>query len=332
MIARPRLRQLGLGELLDESFKLFRSNFIAFVAMTALVMVPYQIINYLIQLPFQDAVAGLAPQLQGQNPFATQTPFELFGGLVFWYLGLIGVALLYAVLFQPLLEGALTHAISERFLGNPSSVGASFGAGLRRIPALVGARLIPVLLGSVLFGAIIAIFALGLLALSRNLVDGSGSSTASIVALGSAGVLLLLGLSVIAGLLFIRILFTAQCIMVEGLGPWQSIKRSWNLTGGYFWRTLGYVIVIGLLVFVLTALPTALFSAPIGLLGLDRRLQLLLTTIVSTLVTVVATPFSLITYTLMYFDLRIRKEGYDIEQQGRALREAHPASSYAQSS
>jgi membrane-anchored glycerophosphoryl diester phosphodiesterase (GDPDase) len=115
--------------------------------------------------------------------------------------------------------------------------------------------------------------------------------------------------------IYVRLLFTSQTIIIEHLGPVQAIRRSWRLTKDFFWRTLGYVIVIGILVFVITALPAGVIQGVTQLLISDIRLIMLVNTMVETIVAVFATPFGMIAYTLMYYDLRIRKEGFDIEQQ-----------------
>ena len=331
MVARPRFRQLGLGELLDESFRLFRSNFVTFVAIAALVLVPYQLISFALQLPFQNRIFSLTTQLNagGVNP---QSPFSVLGELAFWYLGLLGVGLLYGVVFQPLLQGALTHVVAERYVGNEASVGSSFGAALRRAPALIGSRLLPTLVALLGFGLIGGGFAAGIAVLfSRAFADPDAASGAanSAIALSFLGVGLIFALTIVALLLYTRIFFTPQAVMIENQGAWASLKRSWSLTRGYFWRTVGYLLVITILVWVLVAIPSAIFTVPLTVLGVDRQVQLLVTTVVNTVFSVLATPFSLICYTLMYFDVRIRKEGFDIEQHTSAMLGAEPATPYA---
>src|SRR3712207_3588006 len=59
MQARPRLRPFSLGELLDESFRIYRREFIVLLAIAALVFVPYTFVEYLLQLPFQERILRL---------------------------------------------------------------------------------------------------------------------------------------------------------------------------------------------------------------------------------------------------------------------------------
>ncbi|HEX6293112.1 MAG TPA: hypothetical protein VFZ66_28280 [Herpetosiphonaceae bacterium] len=322
MLTRPRIRQLGLGELLDESFRLYRSNFLTFVAITALILVPYTLISFIVQYPLQEQLAELQNQANsGSNPFGQASPFQFFSDMLFWYVGLMGLGLFYTVIFQPLLEGALAHGISQRYLGRETGVGESFGAALRRGAALIGARLIPTLIGAAITGGVFGLLALlGVLLVGQSISDeSSAQSLAGIAILGMLGLGLLAVISVLILALLVRIFFTSQAVMVEGQGAWSSLVRSWHLTQGYFWRTVGYLLVILLLMYFLVSVPAMVIVMPTVLLNVDPRIQLVISSVVSAVFSVIATPFSMISYTLMYFDLRIRKEGFDLEQQASTL-------------
>src|SRR5436305_13730541 len=60
---RARLRPMGIGDIIDETFRLYRENFMLFVATCAVLEVPVQIINFLIQLSAPVAV----PRTPGQS-------------------------------------------------------------------------------------------------------------------------------------------------------------------------------------------------------------------------------------------------------------------------
>lgn len=334
MIARPRIRQLGLGELLDETFRLYRSNFLTFVAIAALVYVPYFIVNYVVQIPFLEEMTALNQQLATPNAANQVGPnffTDFFSTLLFYMLGSIALSMLYVIFFMPLMEGALARAISQRYLDRPVTVGDSFGVALRRILALIGARLIPALFWLTFFGILIGMFAgIGYIATGLLNNDSSSEVGASVgamfaVVFGGFGLILVLGVAAL--IIGIRVWFTSQAAVVEGRGPWESVVRSWRLTQGYFWRTLGYIIVVGVLVALLAQIPAAVITAPLSAMLEDQpRLYYLISSIIGTIFTVLSTPFSLIAYTLMYYDLRIRKEGFDLEQQASAmLSSSHPS-------
>lgn len=320
MIARPRIRQLGLGELLDETFRLYRNNFLVFVGITSLIFVPYSIVNYLLQVPLQLRVQNMQSQFANPSTQPSAAMFsDFFAVIALSLIGSIGLTLMYVVLFQPLMEGALAHAVSERYLDRDVSILSSVGAAFRRILALIGARLLPALAtatGTAIFlGMLLGAMYLVLNSLGGGNTDQIKSQMGTILLLIFCGFGILLLFTLVVALIGVRLLFTSQAAVVEGQGPWSSIKRSWNLTQGYFWRTLGYLIVIALLGWVISGLPALVVTVPVStLLQSQPALSLLINTIVGAILQAIVTPFTLIAFTLMYYDLRIRKEGFDLER------------------
>ncbi len=92
------------------------------------------------------------------------------------------------------------------------------------------------------------------------------------------------------------------------------MMRSRELVKGYWWRTFGILILLNILISVLAsvaALPLAL--AGWGLSG-DLNILQAVNNIVKLLMSFLLYPLSLIATTLLYYDLRIRKEHLDIQQ------------------
>jgi len=117
---------------------------------------------------------------------------------------------------------------------------------------------------------------------------------------------------ILPGLLFMALFVaTAPAIVIEELGPIQGMRRSWRLVRRRLWSVLGIALLAGFLANVLGqvlgVVPTliALFIGP------DKAWPLLAAGgILSALIT---TPFVAIVATLLYFDGRIRQEGFDLQ-------------------
>lgn len=103
--------------------------------------------------------------------------------------------------------------------------------------------------------------------------------------------------------LYVRWYVTAQSIVAEQRGPIEGIGRSWALTEDNWWRLFGISIVIGLI----SAILSALFGAPISAFAdrYDSGLLLVLGTIVSDAIVL---SFAALGATLVFFDLRARRE------------------------
>jgi hypothetical protein len=104
---------------------------------------------------------------------------------------------------------------------------------------------------------------------------------------------------IVPGLYFgIKLLFGIQTVVLEGQRDVAALRRSWQLSDGSFWRTLG--------VYVLVVVGAGVGSAVIGLplagaaSGADSAFLGLLGAMLSQ---VVVAPFVAIATTLLYFDL-----------------------------
>jgi membrane glycosyltransferase len=83
------------------------------------------------------------------------------------------------------------------------------------------------------------------------------------------------------------------------------------------WRVVGIMLVTWLLLQVLTFIPgllmsfvtTMMFGDSIELFSLKQNID----TIVTYTTQILVLPFLLGVYTVLYYDLRVRKEGYDLE-------------------
>ncbi|GAC1313187.1 MAG: hypothetical protein NVSMB12_04510 [Acidimicrobiales bacterium] len=103
----------------------------------------------------------------------------------------------------------------------------------------------------------------------------------------------------------------APAIVTEQLGPWAGLRRSWRLARRRFWGTMGMALLAGLLGWVLGQVLNGVPSA-IGL-AIGLHWGWLLLALGGALSALIVTPIAAITATLLYFDARIRTEGFDLE-------------------
>ncbi len=113
----------------------------------------------------------------------------------------------------------------------------------------------------------------------------------------------------------LAVFFVNHAVIVEQYGPVDAIKRSWNVIQGNWWRTLGFLVALTLpsigavlIIFV----PAGIFLPPL--------LIFLLSTVFSTIVT----PLFAIAITVLYLNIRVRKEEYTHNDLARELGELEP--------
>jgi len=120
-------------------------------------------------------------------------------------------------------------------------------------------------------------------------------------------------LGCVVGAVFVMPMFilVAPATVLEHLGPVQAMRRSWRLVRRRYWPVLGIALltamITGLLANLLSAAPT-LIGSLLG--GSFAWLFLAVGAIVGQMV---AAPLVVIVSTLLYFDARIRWEGFDLQ-------------------
>ena len=97
-------------------------------------------------------------------------------------------------------------------------------------------------------------------------------------------------------------MLTYQVMVIEKRAGWNALKRTRELSGGHLLRILGVALVAAILMTVVSvALDLATMSIP------------LLSTVVSSIVQAVYTAYLSAAFVVLYFDIRCRKEAFDLE-------------------
>lgn len=136
------------------------------------------------------------------------------------------------------------------------SVGEVIAHGARRMPVMIGAALIVMLPLILLFSVILAVTS----------PEAVASGRLDATAMRGTGSLVLLLCLVALIYVSVRLLPMIGVIAEEKVGPIAALRRSFALSGGNFWRLLGFVILI-MIAFVIAALVAgAVFGSLITLL------------------------------------------------------------------
>ncbi|MFN3334708.1 MAG: glycerophosphoryl diester phosphodiesterase membrane domain-containing protein, partial [Caldilinea sp.] len=165
----------------------------------------------------------------------------------------------------------------------------------------------------------------GLFAAFATVTDNSG-----IAAVGAA-ILLIALIFVMTFLLLLpfaylsaRWLVAPVVVLVERCGPTGALKRSWRLTEGSFWRLFGLLVLLVILNGVVLGLPLTLLQFLTLAVSTPQLMGVLngVLTGVSYLVSILWYPFMALTLLLVYYDLRVRKENYDLLLRIQALEQS----------
>ncbi len=239
---------------------------------------------------------GIALICQGV-PMALYAYVQFAGGILFHpVMGL--VAVLFVSVGGLIVAGASLRAISQAYLGSGPSVGDAVRYALGKIGALFIAGLARIL--------IITLTSLLLI-------------VPAVVALVMGGVALIF-VALMSPLLVIPTFVvacgygvTAQAVVLEELKfPTDALGRSWSLTKGH----KGKVFLLGLVVFALVYFLPPLATGILSIVFPTLENPLL---VLNSVVSVVLYPLVACSFTLLYYDLRVRKEAFDLEHLSQQL-------------
>jgi phosphotransferase system glucose/maltose/N-acetylglucosamine-specific IIC component len=283
---------MGLGELLDAAFKLLRADFGPILLAAGAIIVPIQILTLVLTANVSnDLLASVE-----QNPQAFD---DILGGAAAALPG-IGVVTIISFVLSLIVEGAVVRIGAARYLGGAESAGDALKAAGRRFWRLLGVRILTAVLAVLPFLLLIGVAVAAAAA-------SSGRGAAVGLAVGLA-VLSLFG----SLYLFIRWYLVSPAIMLEDAGVWASMRRSAQLVRGSWWRVLGYVIVAGIILAIVSTAVSGIFSAVGGAFPADW-FGWVFTGIGAILAALVTQPVSALVVLMLYADLRVRKEGLDLQ-------------------
>ena len=295
----PTLRPLGVGDIVDQTIAIYRASPGLFVVLAALPYLVLAIMTLLLDLAFSGSTpfTNLPSILDPSDPtrFTSFTPGQLAGLVTFGIV--IGVV---SVLVLSVQAAALVDAMSERYLGRDTTIIGSLRAGLRASVRLILASII----AFVVFVAVVAvaIFALGLASAAlRNPLPAIVGVIAMIVVV----------LYVVASWMPLPAVIT-----LEGAGPIAGLRRAWRLAGGARWRILGLLALMTILQVIIGLLFGLVL---LGTVSTGGAVKTVLQEVVNLAVNALWAPIQWGVFTLLYYDLRVRKEAFDLQFAAEAM-------------
>lgn len=293
------LRPLSIGELFDRAFVLYRRHFWLFVGLTAVPGV-FALALTLAQAGFQAAV--MPPP--GAAPDAVPNPENVAAAVGFFFT-MLGSMIIYWVVYM-IAFGATTFAVSEIYVGREVAILPVLGRMRGRIGALILLLIwIGIRLALVAFGGLLLVgFAIGAGGVASPVLGGL---LALLFGAATAGVLLFMTL---------RYGLAVPALIVEGLSPHAAVRRSIALSEGRLGRVALLVLCATLITYATVVLFQGPFLAAAMVTGLETTAGFWLNVVgavTGTIGTTLTTPFMIIGLALIYYDARIREEGFDVE-------------------
>jgi hypothetical protein len=303
------LRPLTFSEILDGAFQAIRTNPNTMLGFAAVVLSVTSLLTLFPQAWLQQAVGMAASQAAEQ---ADPTAF-LDAGLTAVLTVLPTMVLTWLAVV--VLNALLVVAVSAAVLGEKTSPGQLWQRVRGQVASVIGLSLLTGLIvaaASTVAGGMFVVPAVFLFAGDQPWAGAA---------------LLLLGVfaALAAGVsLWVRTSLAGPALLLEQNSVPTALRRSWQLVTGSFWRVLFIFVVVGVLTYLTSLLIQVPFSGVAVLLdlALDNTTSsqwgpTLISTAVNavgqTVAGTIVNPWSAAVVALVYIDLRMRREGLDLE-------------------
>jgi hypothetical protein len=268
------LRPLSTGEILDRTFTLYRRNFLLFLGISAIPHLLVLVLN-LVRVSLTASPFPKATLHAGRVAAAPAAMPSLTGVMAGAMIGML--VLVVSLVAYLLSQGGTVFAVSEIYLGRSITIVESF----RRVSS-----------------ELLSLF----------------------------GVVMLNGLATLAGFICLiipgvyilcRLIVCVPAALMENIGARDSLERSFELTRD----NAGRAFVILLLYFAVAFAAAGLFAWPFLIIMVvvaqknpsQMIIWLQLMQVGSFVANVLVTPILTIASAILYYDLRVRKEAFDIQ-------------------
>ena len=267
------LRPLRIGEILDVAIKVYMRHALDLFKLVVLLVAPVQIIGALVLISTTPDASFLDPAAPFDPANQQQIPQVEMSELWAAIAGSIVVWLLNLVA-SLLATAACFHAIGSAYLGTPVDWRQSLSLAMKRIWSLLWLTLLTTV--ALIIGFVACI---------------------------------------IPGIwLWVSFTVAVPALLAEDMRGSQALRRSYTLVKGRWWPTLG-ALLIGL---VIAMIITSIFGAILAFVsftdvGDNIAITAILNSLANLLASVLVTPFQAAVVAILYFDLRVRKEGFDLQ-------------------
>jgi len=321
------LRPMTIAEILDRGFRLYRTNFATFFGIVLVI----QIVVFVLMMP----LLYIQPRMMTTNGAPDPAKAMAVGAM-----SLLWCAVWLVVSFVG--GGVLTLAVSERYTGQAIGVKAAYAKAAPKLWTLLKVALLVI----VILGAALIVFsgAVGVMAVALTAAMGRAALGIALVIASVA--LLVVFILLILFRVYLTFLLTAAVVMVEGSGAIAALKRSRELMrvktekGFFTMRSnsakataiLFVVIVISLVAGLLIGIPMFFFNAgysnaPLftpGAVPILPWYVIAFEGVINVLVKSATVPIGAVPIVLLYYDIRIRYEAFDLNMLAQSLQEVSP--------
>jgi len=310
------LRPLGFGEIFDRAVTLYIRNIVPFVAIVMVLVLPLSLFTYVVDRISQPEYDMWWRIIQHPT-HAPPTQLPNFFTSPLYDVSLIATVL-FAFIAWPFALNAVAVGVARLYGGRPVEFRACYSSVLHRWPQILGMLGFELLifLGWYVVTLVVAIIVV-LVAAAMGALSPALAAVFGVLAV----FIVLLVMLPLLGPLIVALSFGMYAIVIEGRGTVESLYLGFGrvFNRAEFWRALLFALATMAVLFGASLIFSgiAFIAAVLHLPGLETLVQSVPNAIIS--------PFGVVLLSVYYFDVRIRREGFDLEAALDRLTAPQPA-------
>ncbi len=310
------LRPLGFGEIFDRAVTLYIRNFVPFASIVMVLIVPLGILQYVLDRSAQPSFDAILQAFEHPGRTLPDKIPSMFDSPLSIAVFVAMILVTYAL--WPFAMNAVAVGVAALYRGKPVEFRSCYEVALRRWLQIVGMIGVSFLVVMAWYAAAIFVIVLFAFLVGVFVAVAPAAAFAVGVTIGAIGILALL--PTLAPLV-VSLAFSMYAVVIEERGVIESLLLGFArvFNRAEFWRSVLFAIACGAVVLG--------GSAVLGFLSLIAAFAHLpgLEAIIDSITRAVVTPFGVVLLAIYYFDVRIRREGYDLEASLERLTGAQPA-------
>jgi len=292
--AATGLRPLDVGERLDATFKAYRANFTSVAMAILIIAIPFAVVDAFVSYTTKPTSSIFVnSQFPGSSPVIHWDELWTEAGGLFVILVLSSLLTMWA-------SAVVVQIVGRNLLGEEIKWSAALSGSGRRLGSLLWITLL------VSIGWIVPM----------SVVGGVG------VALIAANLRTLGGIILVVGFLafmpyalwfYVGQSLSVPVLMLEDIRGVAAIRRSFRLIRQSWWSVFGTIFLAGLITGFASFAISAVFLALNFVANSNSALTILFSAVERVISLVLVTPFSATILVILAIDMRVRKEGFDLE-------------------
>ncbi len=294
---------MPISSLFEIGARVLRRHAPWLVAIAVMIQLPGALLDAVAQ---QRLASSIAPIVVGLDTDAPRilTPTDAQTSDILGAMALVLGAMLISMVLGAIAAVAYATVVQRDYHAITTSLREVLALALQRGFPAIGAAILAALTVLGVVAITVLIITVAVLLLPGEGTGGPGVFLALVAAVGGVAMALTL---------VVRLCLATIVVAIEGSGPVAAIRRSWHLTGRNTWRTFAVLAILAFVVSILASLLSQVLGLTISdTIGVRLGIQGTVEAVIAAAISVLFAPVAVVVQTVLYFDLRVRRDAWDL--------------------